>query len=453
MRRDKMMLALLPALCLVFSAVLSAEDAAGTLPVTWDENATAESLGLEPLVLPDDFYPLYPWDRISWCAPFGQTEDEGLKMIAECAFPMSAFVGERNMETCKNLGFRYILLDLGAGCDLTKISDEQADELVRKMVASTKDDPTVLGYSIIDEPNVHQFPGLAKIVAAVKKHAPGKLAYINLFPDCGTRLPPEVESHTQAHSYTEYLERYVQEVKPQFLSYDNDQVEYSEDMSNPDRAANYWESMFEIRRIAQKYNLPWWNIVGSVAIRETSSPPSVSRIAFQAYTSLAAGANGLGWFLFYSVGDSYNEFDFSPIDKIHERTITWNFLRDVNEQTFVLGKILNRFGSTNVWFSQPTDKLPGNPGDLLNGVNIAYQEEITDVAGTPSVMVGEFKAKEGTQKAVMVVNLDFGRSITASLDLKEPGTIQAVNPLTGTSYTPRQREWILPAHGLLFLID
>ena len=440
------------ALCLGLTLSLWAEDAADH-PITWDENATAESLGLEPFAAAYDFYPLYTWDRIGWSAQFGQTEDEGLKGIADCGFSMPAFIGERNMETCKDLGFRYVLLDLGMRGDFTTITDEEADEFVSQMVASTKDDPMVLGYYVTDEPGAKKFPGLAKIVAAIKKHAPGKLAYINLFPSYASTIGANVDSQLQTYTFTEYLERYVQEVKPQFISYDNYQVEYSEDMTKEDRANVYWRDIIEIRRVALKYNLPWWNIVSSLAIREVSSPPSVSRIAFQAYTSLAAGANGLGWFLFYSVGDSNSEFDFGPIDKNHERTITWNFLRDVNEQTVTLGKILNKFRSTNIWFSQPTDLLPANPGDLLNGVNIAYQEEITDVAGTPSVMVGEFQAKEGTQKAVMVVNLDFGRSITASLDLKDSGTIQAVNPVTGTTYAPRQREWILPGHGLLFLID
>ncbi len=439
-------------LCLGLTASLWAEDAVNH-PITWDENATAESLGLEPLTVPDDFYPLYTWDRIGWSGQFGQTEDEGLKMIADCAFPMPSFIGERNIQTCKDLGFRYVLLDLGIKGDLLTITDEQADQYVSEMVASTKDDPMVLGYYVTDEPGAKKFPGLAKIVAAIKKHAPGKLAYINLFPSYATTIGADVDSQMQTYSFTEYLERYVQEVKPQFISYDNYMVEYSEDMSDEGRANTYWRDILEVRRIAQKYELPWWNIVSSLSIREISSPPTISRTAFQAYTSLAAGANGLGWFLFYSVGDSNSSFDFGPIDKNHERTITWNFLRDINEQTLVLGKILNRFHSTNVWFSQPTDLLPANPGDLLKGVNIAYQEEIIDVAGTPSVMVGEFKAKEGTQKAVMVVNLDFGRSITASLDLKEAGTIQAVNPVTGSAYAPRQREWILPGHGLLFLID
>lgn len=438
--------------CLGLTTFLWAEDNTD-FPITWDENATAESLGLEPFTVPDDFYPLYTWDRIGWGAQFGQTKEEGLKEMAECEFSIPAFIGADSMETCKSIGFRYVLLDLGMRGDFLTITDEQADEFVRDMVASTKDDPMVLGYYVTDEPGAKKFPGLAKIVAAIKKYAPGKLAYINLYPSYASTIGADVDSQMQTYTYTEYLERYVQEVKPQFLSYDNYQVEYSEDMNIESRANVYWRDILEVRRVALKYDLPWWNIVSSLAIREVSSPPTITRLAFQAYTSLAAGANGLGWFLFYSVGDSNSEFDFGPVDKNHEKTISWNYLRDINRQTFVLGKILNGFRSTNVWFTSPTDLLPGNPGDLLNGVNLSYMEELNVSENNPSVMVGEFQAKEGTQKAVMLVNLSYERSLYATLDLKEEGNIQVVNPVTGTTYAPREREWILPGHGLLFLID
>ena len=60
---------------------------------TYDPNATAESLGLEPLVLPDDFFPLFPWDHLAhWGAEY-QPIPEGIASMAECGFTMSAFIG------------------------------------------------------------------------------------------------------------------------------------------------------------------------------------------------------------------------------------------------------------------------------------------------------------------------------------------------------------------------
>ena len=445
MRYSHLFLVLPPVLCLALTATLWAEDNAD-IPITWDENATAESLGLEPLVLPDDFYPLYPWGAHH----FDNESVNDFEKIADSGFSMSTFVFEKDLPAAKQAGFHHNILMMGTGnIDLLAATEEEVDSFVKENVASTKDDPEVMGYYLIDEPGAKKFPALGMFVKAIKKYAPGKLAYINLFPSYATTIGADVDSQMQTYTFTEYLERYVQEAKPQFISYDNYMVEYSEDMTDEDRANIYWRDLIEIRRIAQKYNLPWWNIVSSLAIRDVSSPPNMARMAFQAYTSLAAGANGLGWYLFFTP-KTYH--DYGPISISDEKTITWLNQRDVNQQTITLGKILNHFHSTNIWFSQPAEGLPENPGDLLSGVNIAYQEEIKN-AGTPSVMVGEFQAKEGSQKAVMLVNLDFGRSITASLDLKEAGTIQVVNPITGTTHTPRRREWILPGHGLLFLID
>ncbi|MBO7678234.1 MAG: hypothetical protein J6S75_01050, partial [Thermoguttaceae bacterium] len=371
--------------------------------------------------------------------------------IADGGFTMPTFVYENNLPAAKQAGFHQFIILMGTGnINLTAADEEDVDAFVKEHVSSTKDDPEVMGYYLIDEPGAKKFPALGMFVAAIKKYAPGKLAYINLFPSYATTIGADVDSQMQTYTFTEYLERYVQETKPQFLSYDNYMVEYSEDLTDKDRANIYWRDLLEIRRIAQKYGLPWWNIVSSLAIRDESSPPNMARMAFQAYTSLAAGANGLGWYLFFTPQGYHG---YGPISISGEKTPTFQMQRTVNEQTLILGKMLNRFRSTNVWFSEPTDTLPGNPGDLLAGVNLSYQEEIKDKVGAPSVMVGEFQANAGTQKAVMLVNLDFARSIIASLDLKEPGTIQVVNPVTGTTHAPRKREWILPGHGLLFLID
>jgi hypothetical protein len=66
------------------------------------------------------------------------------------------------------------------------------------------------------------FGALAKAVAAVRKYAPGKLATINLYPNYATIWQMnQVKSQLGTATYTEYLERFVNEVKPMVISYDN----------------------------------------------------------------------------------------------------------------------------------------------------------------------------------------------------------------------------------------
>src|SRR5438132_884283 len=136
------------------------------------------------------------------------------------------------------------------------------------------------------------FSALAKAVAAVKKCAPGKLAYINLFPEYATLGAPD-KSQLGTTNYTEYLERFVAEVKPQVLSYDNYMVQYSDDLKKRDVAASYFRNLIEVRRMGQKYHLPCLQIVAANQLRPGHAIPSPANLSLQAYTTLAAGFRGV----------------------------------------------------------------------------------------------------------------------------------------------------------------
>lgn len=424
------------------SGVLFAEEPA----VNWDENATAESLGLKPLAIEPDYYPLFPWGGV------GETP-ERIESFAACNFNTTGFVSEKAIPGAKEKGLKTILSIIPfERAKLPELTQEEADAIVEKAVAATKDDPSVLGYYLIDEPGASLFPGLGKFVAAIEKYAPGKLAYINLFPSYATTIGSDRESQLETHSFTEYLERYVQEVKPQYISYDNYMVEYSEDMSHAGRAETYWRDLIEVRRVAKKYNLPWWNIVSCLCIQKEASPPTPARFAFQSYTSLAAGCRGLSWFIY-----TPHDWSYSPIDKQGRKTLTWSYMREINEQILAVGKVLNGYESTDIWFSEPKpfENLPSNPKKLLNGVTLSWSKMGENITETPQVMVGEFKSKNGSHDAVMVVNLNFGRSVKVDFDFtKKDAVVEGISANDGhrIEEMPVNGWWVLPGHGSLFLV-
>ena len=434
---------------LVLSAALAAMgDApdAGSAK-TWDENATAESLGLEPLELQDGFFPLFPWGGF-------EGSDAMIGSMSECGFNMPGFISADALPIAKKHSMKAIVR-FPAPLYAEGEDAEAYEEKVKEAVASTKDDPEVIGYNLIDEPGADKFPALAVTVAAIKKHAPGKLAYINLFPGYATTLGADAVSQLGTWTYTEYLERYVQEVRPQFISYDNYMVEYSEDMMNTERASSYWHDMLEVRRIAMKYRLPWWNIVSCLSIQRESSPPTPARFAFQAYTSLAAGCNALSWFIYTQVAD----FTYSPLDLDGDPSLSWLYVKTINRQIQTVGSFLTQFESTGVWFSDPAPEpdLPRNPGTLVTDLTLAWStmagpNEITD---TPQVMVGEFRSKEDSRRAVMIVNLNFGRSVKVDFQALDGYHVAgAFNPVANKiGERPETGWWILPGHGTLFLLE
>jgi len=442
---------------------------------TYDPNATAESLGLEPYVLPDDFYPNYPWDWMPVERLPHETFESSLLSTAECGYNLVGFVFPENLPLCERLGLKTFVPVKGGNCwgaitdeEWKALTDEEIDERIRTIVADTKDYACVVGYYLVDEPGTKSFPALAKAVAAVKKYAPGKIAYINLFPSHATvDTDDNPNSQLQTRTFTEYLERFVQEVKPQYLSYDSYMVEYSDDMQDPGRAAFYYADLLEVRRVALKYDLPFWHIVSCnrlANIYETMTPPpSPARFAFQAYTTLAAGGRGLGWFIYHGRESALGIPDgasYSPIDSRGLRTVQWQYQQVINTHVNTLGPMMNRLTPIGVYFTTPTPVpgLPELPGKLIRKVESTASPR-GYIQKTPAFMVGEFVDPDGNEY-VMMVNLSLEHSARFHMetvkDDEDYVCFEKISPIDGSRsllITDVFGEWVLPGHGILLKLN
>ena len=438
---------LAPCLVLLAIAFVSADTAAG------EETLVGPSV-IQPFEYAPDLFPILPWDVLhGWQAPFHDPK-HGLESIADCNFTFAGFVSPPDLPLCEKLGLAAIMAPTKGEepwfGKWREMSDEEIDQTVKQMVEAAGNNPAVLGYFIMDEPGAPVFPALAKAVAAVKKYAPGKLAYINLFPSYATVGAPD-KSQLGTATYTEYLERFVTEVQPQIISYDNYMVQYSDDLVDTQKAAIYYADLLEIRRIAQKYKLPFWNIVSCNQIRKETTVPSPANLAFQAYTTLAAGGRGVSWYKYYQDGYSY-----APIDDSGDKTVTWQYLRAVNHQLRVLGPMMNRLTSTGVFFTSPppVKELPLLPGSVVKEVqSTASPRGLSD--SKPPIMVGEFRDEQG-RDYVMLVNLSLEKSTNIRLTtVKAYQTKQVVSAEDGR-FLPLDEvngHWLLAGHGLLIKFE
>lgn len=335
-------------------------------------------------------------------------QQKALRGMADCHFTVANCADPQDLSLCERLGLA-VVVSKGPhleGKDWMKMSDEEIDSYVKDLVKKGGNSKAIIGYHICDEPSSVAFPALAKAVAAVKKYAPGKFAYINLYPSYATLWTMDkVRSQLGTKTYTEYLEKFVTEVKPQLISYDNYMVQFSMDMKRDTQAVKYYTNLAEVRRIALKYNLPFYNIVSSNQIRPYTTIPSMANLLFQAYTTLAAGARGVKWYTYH-----YGGYGYAPLDKNEDRTLTWRYLEEVNRQVSILGPIISRLKSTGLYFTSPAPEqsLPVLPG--------TWAEKVTSEA---PMMVGEFKGDDGTNY-VMVVNLSLERSAKFDLQTKIP---------------------------------
>lgn len=409
----------------------------------------ARHLGLEPFASPPDLFPIVTWDRQDAWRKTGPSPETNLKTVADCHFTVVGFVRPEDLPVCEKLGLAAIVApsdpEMPWFRDWRRLSDEDIERGVKAMVEKSAGSKAVIGYAIMDEPGVAAFPRLAKAVAAVKKHAPGKLAHINLYPNYATLGAPDT-SQLGTATYAEYLERFVAEVKPQFLCYDNYMIEYSDDLLDAKKAALYHTNLLEVRRVAQKHGLPFWNVVCCNQIRKFTPIPSPANLALQAYTTLAAGGRGVTWFKYQRGGYAY-----APWDNSGRKTETWQYLQVVNAQIRTLGPIMNRLTSTGVLFTAAPDKsLPVLPGRVVKQAQSSVSSRRA-VKTEPPLMVGEFTDEHGNDY-VMVVNLSLERSANVRLELVKSHRTRQVFSAVDGRLLPLDDEnghWLPAGHGVL----
>lgn len=409
---------------------------------------TAPAVGqtnVSGLDLPSSFFPVLCWDpQHGWNNQHVERLN-GLESIRDCHFTLAGIVQTRDIEVLEGLGLKAFafgdtdtvtLSQWNNLWDDTTLTDEVIDEKIRKMVERTGDSEAIIGFFICDEPGASMFPRLAKAVECVRKYAPGKLAYINLFPDYAT-IGAKDKSQLKTKTYQEHLDRYVTEIKPKILSYDNYMVQYAMDLEDESDASSYYKNLLTIRQTALKYGLPFWNIVSSNQIRSFTTIPSPANLLFQAYTTLAAGGRGVTWYTYYSCGYGY-----APINMEGKKTQTWYYLKEVNRQLGVLGPIMNQMTTTGVYFTSPppVNDLPLLPGKLVEHIE----------AEVP-VMVGEFKENNGGDY-VMVVNLSLEKSALFKITLQDKNSpIKVISSAEGepTELNLQEGYWLVAGQGVL----
>ena len=381
---------------------------------------------------PDDkFFPITPWE-VPWNK--GSLLDDavnGIASLRECGYTVAAFPTAPQLPECEKAGVHGIVALPGGPIKWHTLSDQQIAARVQALVGDTAKSDAVLGYFLKDEPGVEEFPALGKAVAEVKKLAPGKIAYINLYPDYATLGAPDI-SQLGTASYGEYLERFVAEVKPQIISYDNYKIQFSHDLIDAKQAESYFRNLLAVRAVALKHDLPFWNIVSSNRIRPGMPAPSPANLLVQAYTTLAAGGKGLTWYTYYDRGYRY-----APIDKEGHRSRTWGYVKMVNDQVKVIGPIMKPLKSEGVYFTAPP---PAPDAKALAG------KWITAVTSAPAVpaMVGEFSSSAGG-KFAMLVNLSLERTSYFTIKHATTGSMQSISPADGSAGQVEEDTICLPA--------
>ncbi|MBN2513495.1 MAG: beta-galactosidase [Sedimentisphaerales bacterium] len=272
---------------------------------------------------------------------------------------------------------------------LIKTTDAKPEDLLNS--------PVCWGINLHDEPSARDFGRLRTAVDKLRQTSPGKLTYINLFPNYAGN------AQLGTDNYDQHVSRFVNEVEPDVLSMDH----YPIMVPGADGRKGYCDNLEVMRTYSLQKKIPFWNFFNTMPYGPHYDPTE-AQLRWQIYTSLAYGAKGVLYFCYYTPAGGEFPKGGAIITRDDRKTRHYYEAQRINRAIRNLGPTLMKLTSTRVYRIEPKDK----PAAILKGSPI---RQLT--AG--DYLVGEFVHEDG-RKAVLLNNYDFAYSSWPTVTFEAP---------------------------------
>jgi hypothetical protein len=255
--------------------------------------------------------------------------------------------------------------------------------LVALVADQSAEGPACWGYMLRDEPNVKDFPALREAVDKVRAAHPGKLAYINLYPNYAN------QQQLGAETYEEHVARFMEEVDPDVLSMDH----YPVMKPSGDSRASYCANLEVMRKYSLQKGVPFWNFFNTMPFGPHFDPTEAD-LRWQVFTSLAYGAKGVLYFCYWTPGGGEFPKGGAILTAEGRKTRHYEQAKRINATVKALGSALMQLTSVGVYRVKPED----DPAQVLADTPIKRIEcEYRDY------LVGVFTHADG-RRAVLLNN-------------------------------------------------
>lgn len=302
-------------------------------------------------------------------------------------------------------------------------------------VSRWPDDPNLWGYALQDEPGAGEFARLGARAAQIAQKKPGKLAYVNLFPDYANA------GQLGVPDYATYLQRFQDQVKPDVLSMDHYPI-FRPDADGRDK---YCGNLASMRASSLAAKIPFWNFFNTMPYGPHTDPTE-SQLRWQITASLVYGAKGVLYFCYFTPrGDEFPKGGaIIAVDGV--KTRHYDQARRLNAELRAWGPTLMQLTSAGVHRVKPTDE----PAPALAGSGIL---DLKRAPGDPpgDYLVGSFRHGDG-RRAVLLMNYRFAYSAWPTVVFDAPlDRVREVDRATGKEIPVRDDSPDMP--GLQLSLD
>lgn len=364
------------------------------------------------------------------------TDEHYLNML-ECGFNYAIGLFEdkeefyhQALKMCEKHGVKYFVRDQFDGKSIEWMLDNRGkdgttQELINKNAETIKmrfsrynESPAFFGVLASDEPCADKFPAIRKIQDWFFENFPGKEFEVNLLP---TYASPEQLSGfpDNAYSYEQYLNDYVNIVKPKTLSYD-----FYALVKNPDGSlairADYLYNLELIANKAKELNVPFYVFLLTIGHWCFRTITKYSEMAWQIYSAMAYGCSGAQTFTYWTLlGDHENDgskITHGVVGQNGEKTETYYACKQAIAEVRTFEKVYSQYNWVGCRGIN-ADAANPNPMTSLLKTQIASHGTFISAKSDADILLGFFEKDGGT--AILISNInDPTLDISAKVELK-----------------------------------
>ena len=338
--------------------------------------------------------------------PYARTE-EHIRDIKECGLDFIVCMGNDRpaLDYFAKYGLGACVTGVlpgwwgGNGDNAGKMAETNPMEKYTEAAANFADHPAVWGIDLGDEPSALDFEYYGKVVNHVQNIFPKQFGYLNLYPNYASiakNNSQETVNQLGTATYAEHIEEYCKRVPLDYICYDY----YVYSTRN---VSGCLENFRIVADACRRYGRSFW-FVPQVNSSRPEEWLSENRLRFQAFTSMAFGAESIIWAC-YTAGWWHNQV----IDKEGNKTEQYEKLKKVNKEIATIGVPYMNYRNTAthvVGFAADSDVFKMLNMEAETELNNGYFRGLRSDAGQ-GLVVGEFTSRANNdKKAVFVVAAD-----------------------------------------------
>lgn len=262
-----------------------------------------------------------------------------------------------------------------------------------------EDHPAIWAIDVADEPSAKDFRHLGRILDKVDKMYENQFGYLNLYPNYASFAKndaAETMNQLGTKTYREHIDLYCENVGADYISYDF----YPYSWENTGIAKMY-DNLYVVADACQKTGKSLW-IIPQVNTMWEDLIMSENHLRFQAFVSMAFGAENITWACYTKGWWLYN-----VLDEDGNKTEQYDKLKKVNAEIKILADKYMEYKRVNTHFVgfDVSD-------EEIKNINIIPKKVLNtgvffDVCAEEKIVAGQMVSRKGENKfALFIVGAD-----------------------------------------------